>query len=187
MKKGFSLLLFIAFFTVSKAQIQDRTNAFLFGAGLGMSDGNNLMGNGTSISVAYMRSFKYNRLSFKPELNIGFYGARFITDVPDMYFNSINIDFNFHFDAIRYKGVSLSLVAGPAINQKKGLIGTGGWPASENSEYSRSSDFVFKFGGGIKIMPPGQKIIVELMPMNFRVGKDYFMEACAMIYLGYIL
>lgn len=188
MKKILFLLLFITFHTVSSAQIKDRTNAFLFGVGLGISDGNDLMGGGPSISMSYLRSFNYDRLSFNPELSIGFYGARFITDVPDMYFNSINIDFNFWFDIIRFRGVSLTIGAGPSINQKKGLIGTGGdQPASVYSEYTRSSDFVFKFGGGLKIMPPGQKIIVEFMPLNFRVGSDYFMEGFAIMYLGYRL
>ncbi len=188
MKKVFFLLVCISFHIGSNAQNQDRTNAFLFGAGIGISDGNDLMGSGPSISTSYLRSFKYDRLSFNPELSVGFYGARFITDVPDMYFNSINIDFNFWFDIIRFKGVSLTIGAGPSINQKKGLLGTGGYPPGrEYSDYTRSSDIAFKFGGGIKIMPPEQKIIVEFMPLNFRVGQDYFMEGFAIMYLGYRL
>ncbi len=173
---------------VSRAQIEDKSNALLFGTGLGISDGNALMGSGPIVSMSYTRTFKYDRLSFNPELNIGFYGARFITDVPDMYFNSINIDFNFWFDILRFRGFSLTLGAGPAINQKKGLLGTGGYPPGrEYSEYARSSDFVFKFGGGFTLMPPEQKYIVKILPLNFRLGKDYFMEGYAMILLGYQL
>ncbi|MCF8381702.1 MAG: hypothetical protein K9H49_19160 [Bacteroidales bacterium] len=188
MRKLVTFILILSSFLMSYSQSTERTNALLFGAGIGISDGDKLMGGGPVISLAYLRGFNYNRLSFNPELSIGFFGARFVTDVPDMYFNSINIDFDFNFDLLRFRGLSLTLVAGPALNQKKGLIGTGGYPpGNEYSEYFRSSDLTFKFGGGIKIMPAGQKIIVEILPMNFRVGNDYFMEGFAMLYLGYRL
>lgn len=186
MNKLYLFLLLMLPYSSIFSQSSNNHSAFTLGAGIGMSDGNTLMGSGPQISIGFHKTLKYSRLSFHPELSIGFYGARFITDVPDMYFNSINLDFNFWFDLIRVKGLALTIGAAPVINQRKGLIGTGGYPpGNEYSEYTKDSQFLFKFGGGIKIMPPNQKIIVQIFPLNFRLGGDYFMEGFAMIHLGY--
>jgi hypothetical protein len=177
----FFYLVLTAFSSIASSQ-EIRRQSIKFGVGPGISDGIRTTGGGMTFSTGYSRSLKNDRFRINPNLSFGLYSARFVMDVRDQYFNSINLETNVSADLIRFHGISLTAYAGPCFNNTRGLLGTGGWPPSESrSEYSSEYSLMFSFGGGIRILPPGKRVGVELFPLNFRLGKNDILEAMAKI------
>jgi hypothetical protein len=67
------------------------------------------------------------------------------------------------------------------INNTKGLMGTGGNPPEEESEYFNKWHYGFSFGGGFRINPKNSPVVVEIMPLNFHTGSNHLMEGFAKI------
>jgi len=173
--------MFIVLLFNNSANCQSRNNNTLaYSVGVGMSDGNHSIGGGPMISIGYQHNLWKDKLRLSPNLAIGFFNAGMVTDVPDQYFNSVSLETNLYFDALRFKAFSITLGAGGVLNRTNGLIGSGGEnPANQHSDYFSSWQYGVYFGGGFRIVPTKGRIIYTLLPLNFHVGPDYFMEGFA--------
>ena len=182
-KSVFFVLLLLVSMTMYSQNIVNKS--LKIGAGLGLSQSDNCTGMGTLYSFGYQRDIWKDRLRFNPNLSLGFYSPVFITDLPEQYFNSINLNVNLNFDIIKIGWFSLLVYAGAEAGIVQGYVGTGGMPEfDENgSYYSRGSYYVNDFhiggdfGGGFRINSKSQKIAINVLPFNFRVGYPNYMEA----------
>jgi len=157
-------------------------NSLEFGIGAGISEGRRTMGGGGIISVGYQRNLWKDRLRLNPSLTIGHFSSKHILDISDQWFNSFNLETILYFDLVRIRAFSLTLGAGGVVNNIRGLLGTGGDPPpATDSEYVSNWHFGGYFGGGFRINPKNSPVAIEIMPMNFHVGSDSFMEGFAEI------
>lgn len=178
----FTLLLFFSLAIYSQ---KTPNKSLKIGAGLGLSQSDNCTGLGTSYSIGIQRDIWKDRLRFNPNLSFGFYSPVFITDLPDQYFNSINLNANLNYDLIKIGRLSLLVYTGAEAGIVQGYIGSGGMPElDENgSNNSRSSYYVHDyhvgvdFGCGLRINSKSKKIAINILPFNFRVGYPDFLEA----------
>jgi hypothetical protein len=179
--------LSIFFCVLSFGQEKDFSkSALVYKAGLGIFDGGNNSGVGGTIVLGYQRDLLKERLRLNPNLTLGYFNSKFVTDVRDQWFNSISLETNLYFDLIKIQAFSLTLGAGGVINNTKGIYGSGGdGPNSNNnSEYFSDWYYGFYLGGGLRINPKKSKLAFELMPLNFHIGPDYYLEAYASIGLA---
>ena len=154
-------------------------NSLKYGLGVGAFDGIRTTGHGCLFSVGYERNLWKDRLRINPNLTFAYYNARFVSDVPDQWANSLNFETILFFDLVRIKAFSITIGAGGVINNTRGYIGTGGWPNNTNTRYISDYNIAAYLGGGIRINPKNSRIAIELMPLNFHVGSNYFMQAYA--------
>lgn len=164
-------------------------NSIKIGLGVGSSMGNKTDGGGFVYAVGYQREIWKDRLRLNPNFTIGHYSSKFILDVRDQYFNSINIETNLYYDLIRIKSFSLVLGFGGLVNNSRGLKGTGGDPDGytepPTSEYISDFHFAGYLGGGLRINPPSKRIAINIMPINLHFGNNYFAEFHAKIELDF--
>lgn len=183
-KLNSGLILFLIFI-VFGAKAQDKEfskNTLKYGIGIGVSDGNRTTGGGGLFSVGYQRDIWKDRLRLNPNLTVGYYNSKYIQDVRDQWFNSINLETILYFDVIRLKAVSFTIGAGGVLNNTKGLLSTGGYPPSESSsDFIRDWHYGGFLGGGLRINPKNSGIAIEVMPLNFHIGSNYYMEGFAKI------
>lgn len=181
-------LLIILFFIVIMVKGQDKEfskNTLKYCIGVGVCDGLKHTGGGGILSVGYQHSFYNHRFRLNPNLTVGYYNAKFIQDVRDQWFNSINLETVVYFDLLKYKAFSITIGAGGVINNTKGLLGTGGYPPADiNSEYFSHWNFGAFFGGGVRVNPKNSRIVYEIMPLNFHIGPNYFIESISQIGIG---
>ncbi len=157
-------------------------NSLKYGVGIGASDNDRTTGLGSLLSVGYQHDLWKDRLRLNPNLTVGYFNAKSVMDVRDQWFNSINLETVIYFDLVRLKAFSLTIGGGGVINNTKGLLGSGGFPPSDNkSEYFSDWHYGGFLGGGLRINPENSRIAIEMMPLNFHVGSDYFAEAFARI------
>jgi len=146
------------------------------GLALGFNSGYRETGVGMMYAFGWQKSFgKKNKFRINPNIMIGGFTSFGITDVPKQYYRITNLNFDLHYDLIRYKALSLVTTLGVFVNLSRGLIATGGWPdAHRNSRYFYS----FYFGGlssiGLRIAPKKSKLAFELRPINIQMGTRYF-------------
>jgi hypothetical protein len=183
LKTGLILLsIFIVFIVKGQDEKRFSKSALKYGIGIGVSDGHSTTGGGGLLSVGYQRDVWKDRLRLNPNFTVGYYNAVNVQDVRDQWFNSINLETILYYDLIRLKAFSLTIGAGGVINNTKGLLGTGGYPSSKSSsDYISDWNFGGFLGGGLRINPQNSRIAIEIMPLNFHVGPDYFMEGFAKI------
>lgn len=164
-------------------------NSIKIGLGVGSSMGNKTDGGGFVYAVGYQREIWKDRLRLNPNFTIGHYSSKFILDVRDQYFNSINIETNLYYDLIRIKSFSLVLGFGGLVNNSRGLKGTGGDPDGytepPTSEYISDFHYAGYLGGGLRINPPSKRIAINIMPINLHFGNNYFAEFHAKIELDF--
>ncbi|MFT3751874.1 MAG: hypothetical protein QM800_03010 [Paludibacter sp.] len=167
-KKSFlcTLFLFIAF-TMSSQSTENKS--LKIGGGLGYSQSDNCFGTGTLYSIGYQQNIWKDRLRFNPNLSLGFYRPLFITDIPDQYFNSINLNANLNLDLIRLSRLSLLIYAGGEAGMTQGYVSTIG----SVNDFHLGVDF----GGGIRINSKSKKTALNILPFNFRFGYPNFMES----------
>lgn len=178
------LILILAFiaFCVNGQDSKFSKNTLKYGIGIGVSDGKRTTGGGGLLLVGYQRDLWKDRLRLNPNLTIGYFNAKYVMDVRDQWFNSINLETIIYFDIIRLGAFSMTVGAGGLINNTKGLLSTGGYPPSEtSSEYISNWHYGGFLGGGMRINPKNSRIAFEIMPFNFHFGPDYFMEGFAKI------
>lgn len=184
-KLFFFIILLLA--SISAQSQESKNQSLKFGMGVGMSQSETCTGMGTMYSVGYQCNIWKDRLRFNPNLSLGFYSPVFITDLPDEYFNSINLNANLNYDLIRIKRFSLVVYAGIEAGVTQGLVGSGGYfdygYSGYGSSYSQNSYYVHdyhiggNFGGGIRFVSRSKKTAFNLLPFNFRVGYPEFVEA----------
>lgn len=158
---------------------QDFSKNTLFGGvGIGSSYNSRADGLGINWSIGYQRDIWKNRLRIVPSISFGAYTNKGTTDVPDAYYNSVNLKVNLNFDVIKIKAFSLFIGSGLTANYSSGLIGTGGWPQGRSSsEYFNESNFTFNGLIGFRLAPPKTRIGYELLLLDGSFeNKNYFSE-----------
>ncbi len=146
------------------------------GLALGFNSGYRETGTGLMYTFGWQKSFgKKNKFRINPNIMIGGFMPFGMTDVPKQYFRMTNLNFDLHYDLIRYKPLSLVTTLGVFTNFSRGLIEAGGPPDShQSSRYFYS----FYFGGlssiGLRIAPKRSKLAFELRPINIQMGTRYF-------------
>lgn len=194
MKTRFKIILILVSIMINHGFVYGQDPAFSknsikIGLGVGSSMGNKTDGGGFVYAVGYQREIWKDRLRLNPNFTIGHYSSKFILDVRDQYFNSINIETNLYYDLIRIKSFSLVLGFGGLVNNSRGLKGTGGDPDGYTepltSEYISDFHFAGYLGGGLRINPPSKRIAINIMPINLHFGNNYFAEFHAKIELDF--
>ena len=174
------LLLYMLFSVAGYAKHQTPTfskNALRFGLGAGFADTRKSTGTGLNFSVGYQRSVINDRLRINPNFSFGYYNSKLVTDVPDQWFNTLNLQFLFHADVIRYKSVSFTLSTGAALNNTRGLIGTGGENQTTNRwEYFSLWHTAAYISGCLRINPAKSPVAFELSPFSIHTNSSKFFE-----------
>jgi hypothetical protein len=183
--KLISALVLLSIFIVFSAKGQDKEfskSTLKYGIGIGVSDGHRTTGGGGLLSVGYQLDLWKDRLRLNPNLTVGYFNAKYVQDVRDQWFNSIKLETILYFDVLRLKAFSLTLGAGGVVNNTKGLLGTGGYPPSDsNPDYISDWHYGVFLGGGLRMNLKNSRMAIEIMPFNFHVGPDYYMEGFAKI------
>ena len=153
-------------------------NSLFVGLGIGSSNNSRADGFGVNGAIGYQRDIWKNRLRIVPSISYGTYTNKGITDVPDIYYNSVSLKMNLNFDIIKIKAFSLFIGSGLTANYSSGLIGTGGWPPGRSSsEYFNESNFTFNGLIGFRLTPPKTRIGYELLLLDGSFeNKNYFSE-----------
>ncbi len=153
-----------------------RRQSLKTGLALGFNSGYRETGTGLMYTFGWQKSFgKKNKFRINPNIMIGGFMPFGMTDVPKQYFRMTNLNFDLHYDLIRYKPLSLVTTLGVFTNFSRGLIEAGGGPDShQSSRYF----YGFYFGGlssiGLRIAPKRSKLAFELRPINIQMGTRYF-------------
>tara|TARA_R110001583_G_scaffold113965_2_gene264426 strand:+ start:3939 stop:4526 length:588 start_codon:yes stop_codon:yes gene_type:complete len=153
------------------------------GIGIAYNDGHWETGTGIIYSIGYQKSYgKNNRMRINPNLIFGGFRPFGITDTRDQYYRLTTLGINLHYDLIRYKSLSIVTSTGVFGNYSRGLLGTGGFPKSNNND-SEYFDRLY-FGGnlslGLRISPKNKNLAYEIRPFNVQFGNKEFL-------LGYIM
>ncbi len=179
-----SLFVFLIMGSKSNAQETEfKRTSVRTGLGVGYNDGKKESGIGILYSIGWQKSFgKKNRIRLNPNLMIGGFLPLGITDTRDQFYRITSIGVNLHCDLIKYKAVSIVITGGSFLNYSRGLLGTGGWPETNNnnSEYFRDLYFGGSISIGLRINPKNGKLAYEFRPFNIQVGNDDFI-------LGYFM
>ena len=147
-----------------------------YGLGLGASEGLKHDGLGQHVEVGYKAALWKDRLRLHPNLTIGAYNTKFITDVPDSYFNSINLKMGVEFDLLKIKGFSILIETGGFFNLTRGLKGTGGEIPRSGSSFYSYTNYGFELAGGFRVVPKTSRIAYFIKPWTFLIGPDYFFD-----------
>jgi len=182
-KTGFAGLIIILLISPCISWAADRDSidyptTVKFGFGPGISDGNTTTGGGSVFFAGFQKALWNGRFRLNPNFALGMYSSKLVMDVRDQWFNSLNLEVLLYYDLIRFRGVSLTIGTGGVLNNTRGLLGTGGYPPGDSrSEYTSEYMLGACLGAGIRILPSAGNYAVELLPLNFHIGPDYFMEA----------
>ncbi len=162
-------------------------NSIKVGVGIGAYFDDVNEGFGALYSVGYQREIWKDRLRFNPNFSIGNYTAKNITDVPDLYFTSSNLEANLNYDLVRVNAFSLVVACGAAVNRIKGLKGTGGDGdvPKMTSSYISNYRFGANLAGGFRVNLPDKRTVINIIPINFRFGTKNLVEAHAKIELDF--
>lgn len=174
------LFIYVLLSVMAYAQTQTPTfskNALRYGLGAGLADTHKSTGVGLNFSVGYQRTVINDRFRINPNFLYGYYNANLISDVPDQWFNSLNLQFLFHGDIIRYKAFSITLSTGAVFNNTRGLIGTGGENQTTNrSEYFSLWHTASYISGCLRINPAKSAVAFELSPLTIQANSSRFFE-----------
>lgn len=151
-------------------------NSLSYGFGFGVSEGARHDGLGQHVEVGYKTALWKNRLRLYPNLTIGAYNTKFITDIPDSYFNSINAKLGVEFDVIAISAFSFMIESGGFVNLTRGLKGTGGETPRSSSNFFSYTNYGFLLAGGFRIQPKMSRIAYNIKPLGFLVGPNYFVD-----------
>ncbi len=154
-------------------------NSIKLGFGVGASMGDNTEGFGFVYAVGYQREIWKDRLRVNPNFSIGHYSPIGIADVPDLYFNSINLETNLYYDLIRIKSFSFVLGTGGLVNNSRGLRGTGGKPdpsRPKTSKYINDFHFAGCLSVGFRLNFPNTRTVINMVPLSIHFGNNYFGE-----------
>lgn len=171
------LLFFVFVLSVQILSGQEVSKHSLeYGIGLGMVSDNSNDGLGQHVQVGYKFDLWKDRLRLNPNVTIGAYNSKFITDTRDTYFNSINTKLAVQFDLLRLGAFSLMVESGGFFNLSRGLKGLGGEMPQNGSDYFSHTNYGFILAGGFRIAPLQSRIVYNIKPLSFLIGPDYFAE-----------
>lgn len=170
--------LILSIVTISLNAQDSSKTSLKFRSGIGISIGDRTDGSGISYSAGFQKEIWNNRFRINPNLSFGQYSSRYVMDARDEYFNSINLETLLFYDLIKGKRSSLVIGAGGLINNTRGLLGTGGdFEGPQSSEYISTFSIAGYIGGGLRFNPPGKRVAFEIMPFNFHIGTNDFLES----------
>jgi len=167
-----------------------KRSSIKIGAGVGMNEGENEIGNGIVYSVGWQKSFgKKNKLRINPNVLIGGFLPIGITDTRDQFYRITSLSLNVHYDLLRYKAVSIVVSNGGFFNYSRGLLGTGGWfdVNYNGSEYFAAAYFGYSGAIGLRIAPAQRRFAYELRPINIQIGNNRFILSCLMLGIDFKL
>lgn len=158
------------------------------GIGVGIDEGEKVTGIGFVYTIGYQRNFgKKEKLRISPILTSGSFNSNYVDDARDSFYQITNFGLLANYDLIKYKSVSLFLVAGGFVNYTRGMIGTGGENNIISSEYFNA----FNYGGttsfGIRINPLKSRISYEIKPMTISFGNKEYLFGYMMFGIDYKL
>jgi hypothetical protein len=157
-------------------------NSIKFRTGIGVSMGSRTDGAGITYSAGFQRELNKTRFRICPNLSFGQYSSRFVMDARDEYYNSTNLETIIYYDLLKGKKAALVLGAGGLINNTRGLLGTGGdYEGPQSSEYISNYYLAAYVGCGLRFFSPDKRLGFEIMPFNFHVGSNDFLESHIMI------
>ena len=177
------LVLFICVCQNYTSQGQDFSKSTLkYGGGYSKYSNLNLSGEGWMLILGYQRDLWKDRLRLNPAFTVGFYSSKNTTDLPDQWFNALNLETILFFDIIKIKAFSFTIGAGGVVNNTKGLIGTGGYPPGEtNSEYFSNWNYAGLFCSGFRINPKKSRFAFDIIPLTYQIGGKYYDEVFASV------
>lgn len=147
------------------------------GMGFGLNSGKREVGFGLVYALGWQKSVgERDRVRINPNLTSGGFMPYIVSGTRDQFYTITSLEFNIHYDLIKYKAISLVTSGGVFGNYSRGLLGTGGSDDAYNnrSEYLRA----FYYGGsvsfGLRIDQKSSKIASEIRPFNIHFGSDYF-------------
>ena len=177
---GVFMLLFLGN-NIYSQEIEFKKSSIRTGIGIGMNEGQREIGMGFIYSIGWQKSFgEKNKLRINPNMLFGGFLPIAITDTRDQFYRITSLGLNSHYDLIKYKAVSIVTTGGGFINYSRGLLGTGGWPEANSSEYFHSLYFGANASIGLRIAPKKSKVAYEIRPINIHFGNKEFM-------LGYLM
>ncbi len=179
--------IFFAFILLANINLFGQSNSkslLTYHLGIGIADGAQMHGGGMIFGAGYQYSIPKYRLHFQQNISIGVFNSDMIQDVPDLFINSISLESVVFFDIIKYKEFALSLGTGPVLCNYKGLEGSGGYPPKSGSDYINKWYYGVYLGSSISITPIKSRLVYSIMPMNFYVGPDSFLQGFAKIGVG---
>ncbi len=167
------LVVLSVLFLISLASFaQERSANALFGsAGLSISDGTTI-GATLAVGLGYQRTLGKPWLRLVPSLNFATYTNRLTQDVPDAFQNSISLKVNLNADVFTVGSFSVLAGVGLSGNRTSGLIGTGGDPGRQRSDYFRRGHLAANGLVGFRLIPPASRFGYELLVVNASVGGE---------------
>ncbi len=170
--------LILSFITIN-VNCQDSSNFSLkFRSGIGISMGDRNDGLGIAYSAGFQKEIWNGRFRINPNLSFGQYSSKFVMDARDEYFNSINLETILFYDLLKGKRSSLVIGIGGLVNNTRGLLGTGGdFDGPQSSEYISNYSIAGYIGGGLRFDSPDKRVAFEIIPFNFHIGTNDFLES----------
>ncbi len=143
--------------------------------GIGINEGLKETGNGLLYSVGWQKSYgAKSKLRMNPNLMIGSFSPKLISDVRDQYYRITTLDVNAHYDIVRVDAFSIVASVGGGINYSRGLLGTGGMTYHDRSVYFNTIYLVGNASLGFRIAPKTKKVAYVIRPINLQVGNKGF-------------
>lgn len=153
-------------------------NSIKFRTGIGISMANRTDGLGITYSAGFQREIWNGRFRINPNLSFGQYSSKFVMDARDEYYNSINLETILFYDLLKGKKTSLVIGFGGLINNTRGLLGTGGdFEGLRSSEFFSNYHLAGYIGGGLRFNSQNKRLAFEIIPFNFHIGINDFLES----------
>jgi hypothetical protein len=167
------LMLFVGNRLLSQ-EVLDKTS-IRTAIGIGINEGLKETGNGLLYSVGWQKRYgAKSKLRMNPNLMIGSFSPKLISDVRDQYYRITTLDMNAHYDIVRVDAFSIVASVGGGINYSRGLLGTGGMTYHDRSGYFNTIYFVGNASLGFRIAPKAKKVAYVIRPINLQVGNKGF-------------
>jgi len=149
-----------------------------FRSGIGISMGDRTDGSGITYSAGFQKEIWNERFRINPNLSFGQYSSKFVMDARDEYFNSTSLETILFYDLLKGKKSSLFIGLGGLINNTRGLLGTGGdFDGPQSSEYINNYQIAGYVGCGLRFNAPDKRVAFEIIPFNFHIGINDFLES----------
>lgn len=130
------------------------------------------------IQPRFINDIRNTRFKLVRSIRFGTYTDFLIQDIPQTYFNSINLNVNLNFDLFNVRGFSVFIGSGLTGNFRFGLIGLGGWYERLSSNHLRDFNLAINGLSGFRLNPSKKRIGYELLlfPVSFGLNDNSFLE-----------
>ncbi len=155
---------------------QERSPHALFGSvGMGAVNDGVVVGQiGLAVGIGYQRTLGKPWLRLVPSLNFASYTNRLTQDVPDAFLNSTSLKVNLNADVLAAGAFSVMIGAGLIGNHRAGLLGTGGDPGRQSSEYVSRVHLAVNGLAGFRLVPAASRVSYELISFGIGLGGERY-------------